>query len=103
MVLAQKRRKQDTADLYTKVQDCFPNLLHDDAAVAVTGEKEMSDTAWEEPFASKIDRLIAHVPMKVTYSSREVCIWFKVNMALYPRIQLKVKEYMAETATSVSS
>ncbi|MEN9638886.1 MAG: hypothetical protein RLZZ262_754 [Bacteroidota bacterium] len=48
-------------------------------------------------------RWLAHAAMKLTQPSREVCTWSKVNMSIYPRIQMMARDYMGITATSVPS
>ena len=57
----------------------------------------------DEPFTGELNRWMAHAPMSMKQSSREVCEWFKVNQTMYPRIQMMAREYLALTATSVPS
>lgn len=41
--------------------------------------------------------------MSMEQSSHDVCMWFRVNSVLYPRIALMARDYMAITSTSVPS
>ncbi|BBN06791.1 hypothetical protein Mp_3g23910 [Marchantia polymorpha subsp. ruderalis] len=71
--------------------DLFLNLLEEHDQIA------------DEPFAGELNRWMAHAPMNMKQSSRDVCSWFAVNQAMYPRIQLMARDYLALTATSVPS
>ena len=63
----------------------------------------VSGSASQEPFVGELNRWMQHAPMTLTQSSRDVCMWFKVNMCLYPRIQRMARDYMGVTSTSVPS
>ena len=57
----------------------------------------------QESFESELKRWFAHQPMSMEQSSRDVCMWFKVNKSIYPRIEMKARDYMGVTSTSVPS
>lgn len=56
-----------------------------------------------ETFANELKRWMAHSPMPLTQSSREVCMWFKLNESMFPRISFMARDLLAVTATSVPS
>jgi hypothetical protein len=58
----------------------------------------------DESFENELNRWLSHSPMKANQSSRDVCLWFKVNSAnLFPRIGFMAREYLGITSTSVPS
>ena len=59
--------------------------------------------ASEEPFSSELQRWFNHQPMNLNQSSRDVCQWFQVNKNLYPSIEIKAKDYIGISASSVPS
>lgn len=46
---------------------------------------------------------MAHAPMDLQESSRDVCAWMKTNSKLYPRIAFMAQEFLSITSTSVPS
>ena len=56
-----------------------------------------------EPFESEVRRWMAHSPMNLSCSSRDVCDWMKVNISMYPRISIMAKDFLGLTSTSVPS
>lgn len=56
-----------------------------------------------EPFENEVDRWMAHSPMNMKQSSRDVCQWMKINSSMYPRIAIMARDYLGVTATSVPS
>lgn len=57
----------------------------------------------EEPFTNELSRWWSHSSMDIKQSSREVCLWMKVNSNLFPRISIMARDYLGVTATSVPS
>ena len=47
-----------------------------------------------ERFENEVSRWFEHQGMKIDHSSRDVCMWFKVNQALFPRITFMARDYM---------
>jgi hypothetical protein len=56
-----------------------------------------------EPFCGEASRWIAHSPMQLNSSSRDVLNWMKVNENMYPRIAMMARDYLGLTSTSVPS
>ena len=78
----------------TETQDSFLSLL---------GSNVIPESSSAEPFSSEVDRWMAHSPMNLQQSSKDVCQWMKVNTAMYPRISIMARDYLGVTSTSVSS
>jgi hypothetical protein len=58
----------------------------------------------EEPFTNELlERWFSHAGMKINQSSRDVCMWFKVNSHLFPQIGFMARDYLGITSTSVPS
>jgi hypothetical protein len=56
-----------------------------------------------ETFANELKRWFALESMSPQQSSRDICMWFKLNKDRYPRIELMARDYMGVTSTSVPS
>ena len=57
----------------------------------------------EEPFANELERWFSHAGMKLDQSSRDVGMWFKINLPLFPRIGFMARDFLGITSTSVPS
>jgi hypothetical protein len=57
----------------------------------------------EELFTNELCRWGSHSSMDIKQSSREVCLWLKVNSALFPRVSIMSRDYLGVTSTSVPS
>ena len=56
-----------------------------------------------EPFANETERWFCHSSMPMTQSSRDVCLWFKVNQSMFPRLAFMARDFLGVTSTSVPS
>ncbi|XXQ37217.1 BED-type domain-containing protein [Plasmodiophora brassicae] len=56
-----------------------------------------------EPFQSELERWMTHPSMCLSKSSRDACLWFKVNGHMYPRISLMARDYLSVMSTGVKS
>jgi hAT family C-terminal dimerisation region len=56
-----------------------------------------------EPFANEVGRWMAHSPMSINQSSRDVCQWMNLSQGMYPRITLVAREFLGVTSNSVPS
>ncbi|PTQ49916.1 hypothetical protein MARPO_0001s0005 [Marchantia polymorpha] len=52
-----------------------------------------------EKFENEAKRWFEHQPMTFDQTSRNVCMWFKVNKALFPVIAFMARDYMGVTST----
>ena len=81
------------------MMDTFMGMLESE-----TGEDdEGAGIGDKEPFANKLERWLSHAGMKLNQSSRDVCMWFKVNSPLFPRIGFMARDFLGITSTSVPS
>jgi hypothetical protein len=81
------------------LMDSFMGLLDSDDAA----DKDNGRAGDEEPFANELERWFSHAGMNINQSSRDVCMWFKVNSHLFPRIGFMARDYLGITSTSVPS
>ena len=81
-----------------KLLDSLMGLLD-----SADGEDENNGHGDEEPFANELERWLSHAGMKIDQSSRDVCMWFKVNSHLFPRIGFMARDFLGITSTSVPS
>jgi galactitol-specific phosphotransferase system IIB component len=87
-------------DQSISMMESFMGVLDGKQNDEVTGAPQNRQ---EEPFCNELDRWFSHSGIKLTQSSHDVCIWFKVNTAIFPRVALMARDFLGVTSTSVPS
>ena len=98
-----KARKSSTQDSQENSNN-NDSLMGSFMGILDDGDVDGSCEQDDESFENELNRWLSHSPMKANQSSRDVCLWFKVNSAnLFPRIGFMARDYLGITSTSVPS